>query len=105
MNTITSKQLYDLIASGKLNVMSLTNRYMVMPGMVDVVDRDKFMEDLKVVAHAGMFDIVNWKYYISTKGLVTMTADLNDVHAGSYIELMGEVSGGMSVKDFEKQLL
>lgn len=104
MNTITSKKLYDLITSGKLNITSLTNRYMAMQGMVDIVDKDKFMEDLKAVAHAGIFDIVNWKYYISAKGLVTMTADLNDVHAGSYIELMGEVSGGMSVNDFAQLL-
>lgn len=61
MDTITSKQLYDLIISEKLNVKLVTSRYVNMVGAVDIIEKEDFMTDLEKATHAGRFDIVEWK--------------------------------------------
>ena len=61
MYTITSKQLYDLIISEKLNVKLVTSRYFNMVGMADIIEKEDFMTDLEKAIHAGRFDIIEWK--------------------------------------------
>ena len=104
MDTITSKQLYGLITSGKMDVTLITSRYYDMEGIADPIEKEKFMEDLEKVTHAGMFDIIKWTVYISKDGTVTLTADLHDSIAGEYIEVLGMVSDGMSIEQFQEEL-
>ena len=104
MDTITSKQLYNLITSGKMDVTLITSRYYDMEGVADPIEKEKFMEDLEKVTHAGMFNIIEWTIYISKDGTVTLTADLHDPNVGEYIEVLGTVSGGLSIKQFKEEL-
>ena len=104
MDTITSKQLYGLITSGKMDVTLITSRYYDVEGIADPIEKEKFLEDLEKVTHAGMFDIIKWTVYISKDGTVTLTADLHDSIAGEYIEVLGTVSGGLSIKQFKEEL-
>ena len=104
MYTISSKQLYNLITSGKLNVILITSRYFNMTDMVDVVEKEEFMTDLEKSTHAGRFDIIEWKCNVNSKGIVILTADLHDPNVGEYIEVLGSVSDGMSIKQFEDDL-
>lgn len=104
MDTITSKQLYELITSGKMDVTLITSRYFNMEGVADPIEKEKFMEDLEKVTHAGMFNIIEWTIYISKDGTVTLTADLHDSIAGEYIEVLGTVLDGMSIKQFEDEV-
>ena len=99
MDTITSKQLYNLITSGKMDIRLITSKYYSMPGVADPI-----MEDLEKVTHAGMFNIIEWTVYISKDGTVTLTADLHDSIAGEYIEVVGTVSDGMSIEQFQEEL-
>ena len=71
MDTITSKQLYNLITSGKMDIRLITSKYYSMPGVADPIEKEKFMEDLEKVTHAGMFNIIEWTVYISKDGTVT----------------------------------
>ena len=43
MHTITSKQLYDLIISEKLNVKLVTSRHFNAVGMADIIEKEDFM--------------------------------------------------------------
>lgn len=43
-------------------------------------------------------------HYISKDGTVTLTADLHDSIAGEYIEVLGMVSDGMSIEQFQEEL-
>ena len=104
MDTITSKQLYNLITSGKMDIRLITSKYYSMPGVADTIEKEKFMEDLEIVTHAGMFNIIEWTVYISKDGTVTLTADLHDSIAGEYIEVVGTVSDGMSIEQFEDEV-
>ena len=104
MNTITNKQLYNLITSGKLDVTLVASKYFSMMGVANPIEKEKFMEDLEKVTHAGMFDIIEWTIYISKDGTVTLTADLHDPNVGEYIEVLGTVSGGLSIKQFKEEL-
>ena len=54
--------------------------------------------------NAGMFNIIEWTVYISKDGTVTLTADLHDSIAGEYIEVVGTVSDGMSIEQFQEEL-
>ena len=104
MNTITSKQLYNLITSGKLDLKSATSRYFDMEDVVDIIEREEFLTDLEKSTQAGHFDIVEWTYHVTTKGTVILIADLYDKYAGNYIEVLGTVSGGLSIKQFEDEI-
>lgn len=104
MDTITSKQLYNLITSGKMDIRLITSKYYSMPGVADPIEKEKFMEDLEKVTHAGMFNIIEWTVYISKDGTVTLTADLHDSITGEYIEVVGTVSDGMSIEQFEDEV-
>ena len=104
MDTITSKQLYGLITSGKMDVTLITSRYYDVEGIADPIEKEKFMEDLEKVTHAGMFDIIEWTIYVSRDGTVTLTADQHDSIAGEYIEVLGKVSDGMSIEQFREEL-
>lgn len=104
MDTITSKQLYELITSGKMDVTLITSRYFNMVDMVDVIEKENFMTDLEKSTHAGRFDIIEWKCNVNTKGTVILTADLHDTNIGEYIEVLGVVSDGMSIKQFKEEL-
>lgn len=104
MDTITSKQLYNLITSGKMDITLITSKYYSMPGIAEPIKKDKFMEDLEKVTHAGMFDIIEWTIYVSREGTVTLTANLHDSIAGEYIEVLGKVSDGISIEQFRKEL-
>ena len=104
MDTITSKQLYNLITSGKMDIRLITSKYYSMPGVADPIEKEKFMEDLEKVTHAGKFNIIEWTVYISKDGTVTLTADLHDSIAGEYIGVVGTVSDGMSIEQFQEEL-
>ena len=104
MDTITSKQLYNLITSGKMDVTLITSRYYDVEGIAAPIEKEKFMEDLEKVTHAGMFDIIEWMIYVSRDGTVTLTANLHDSIAGEYIEVLGTVSDGMSIEQFREEL-
>lgn len=104
MDTITSKQLYNLITSGKMDVTLITSRYFNMTDMVDIIEKEDFMTDLEKSTHAGRFDIIEWKCHVNTKGTVILTADLHDPNAGEYIEVLGTVSDGISIEQFRKEL-
>lgn len=104
MDTITSKLLYNLITSGKMDVTLITSRYYDMEEVADPIEKEKFMEDLEKVTHAGMFNIIEWTIYISKDGTVTLTADLHDSMAGKYIEVLGKVSDSMSIEQFTEEL-
>lgn len=104
MDTITSKQLYNLITSEKLNVKLVASKYFSMMGVADPIEKEKFMVDLEKVTHAGKFDIIEWTVYISKDGTVTLTTDLHDSIAGEYIEVLGTVSDGMSIEQFWEEL-
>ena len=104
MDTITSKQLYGLITSGKMDVTLITSRYFNMVDMVDVIEKENFMTDLEKSTHAGRFDIIEWKCNVNTKGTVILTADLHDPNVGEYIEVLGTVSDGMSIEQFWEEL-
>ncbi len=104
MDTITSKQLYNLITSEKLNVKLVASKYFSMVGVANQIEKEKFMEDLEKVTHAGKFDIIEWTVYISKDGTVTLTTDLHDSIAGEYIEVLGTVSDGMSIEQFWEEL-
>ena len=54
MHTITSKQLYDLIISEKLNVKLVTSRHFNAVGMADIIEKEDFMTDLE---KAHMLDV------------------------------------------------
>lgn len=41
MDTITSKQLYNLITSGKMDVTLITSRYYAMEGVADPIEKEK----------------------------------------------------------------
>ena len=75
-----------------------------MADMVDLIDREEFLTDLEKSTRAGYFDIVEWKCNVNTKGTVILIADLHDSYAGNYIEVLGTVSGGLSIKQFEEKL-
>lgn len=51
-----------------------------------------------------MFNIIEWTVYISKDGTVTLTANLHDSIAGEYIEVVGTVSDGMSIEQFQEEL-
>ena len=104
MDTITSKQLYNLITSGKMDVTLITSRYFNMVDMVGVIEKENFMTDLEKSTHAGHFDIIEWKCNVNTKGTVILTADLHDPNVGEYIEVLGTVSDGMSIEQFWEEL-
>lgn len=104
MEIITSKQLYDLITDGKMNVTLATSRYYSLAETVEILDKEKFMRDLEAAPKAGLFDIIEWRCYANIDGVVVATADLHDQNAGNYIEVLGTVSGGLSVKQFEEAL-
>ena len=101
MDTITSKQLYDLIISEKLNVKLGTSRYV---NMVDIIEKEDFMTDLEKATHAGRFDIVEWKCNVNINRTVILTADLHDKYAGEYIEVFGTVPIHISIKQLEEEL-
>lgn len=105
MDTITSKQLYNLITSEKMELTLVASKYFSMMGVVNPIEKEKFMEDLEKVTHAGKFDIIEWTVYISKDGTVTLTADLYDSMAGEYIEVLGKVSGGMSIEQFREEFV
>ena len=42
MDTITSKQLYNLITSGKMDIRLITSKYYSMPGVADPIEKEKF---------------------------------------------------------------
>lgn len=104
MDTITSKQLYNLITSGKMDVTLVASKYFSMTGIAEPIEKEKFMEDLEKVAHAGMFDIIEWTIYVSRDGTVTLTANLHDSIAGEYIEVLGTVSDGILIEQFQEEL-
>lgn len=104
MYTITSKQLYDLIISEKLNVKLVTSRYFNMVGMADIIEKEDFMTDLEKVIHAGHFDIIEWKCNVNINRTVILTADLHDKYAGEYIEVFGTVQIHMSINQFKEEL-
>ena len=56
MHTITSKQLYDLIISEKLNVKLVTSRHFNAVGMADIIEKE---DVLFVYTFGGM-----WKQYM-----------------------------------------
>ena len=66
--------------------------------------KEKFMEDLEKVTHAGMFNIIEWTIYISKDGTVTLTADMHDSIAGGYIEVLGTVSDSILIEQFEDEV-
>ena len=102
--TINSKKLYELINKGLLDVTAITRRCFGHVGIVDIVKTETFMKNLETVTNAGMFDIIEWTYDIASDGTVVLTADLHDRYAGEYIEILGKVSGGLTVKEFEAEL-
>ena len=104
MDTITSKQLYNLITSGKMDITLITSRYFNMVDMVDVIEKENFMTDLEKSTHAGRFDIIEWKCNVNTKGTVILNADLHDPNVDEYIEVLGTVSDGMSIEQFWEEL-
>ena len=104
MYTISSKQLYNLITSGKMDITLITSRYFNMVDMVDVIEKENFMTDIEKSTHAGRFDIIEWKCNVNTKGTVILTADLHDTNVGEYIEVLGTVSDGMSIEQFKEEL-
>ena len=104
MDTITSKKIYNLITSGKMDITLITSKYFSVTGMADPIEKEKFMEDLEKVTHAGMFNIIEWTVYISKDGTVTLTANLHDSIAGEYIEVLGKVSEGMPIEQFREEL-
>lgn len=104
MNTITSKQLYDFITSEKMDVTLITSRYFNMIDMVDIIEKEDFMTDLEKSTYAGRFDIIEWKCHVNTQGTIILTADLHDTNVGEYIEVLGSVSDGMSIKQFREEL-
>ena len=104
MDTITSKQLYDLIISEKLNVKLVTSRYFNMAGAVDIIEKEDFMTDLEKSTHAGRFDIIEWKYDVNINRTVILTADLHDKYAGEYIEVFGTVPIHMSIEQFKEDI-
>ena len=104
MDTITSKQLYNLITSEKMELTLVASKYFSMMGVANPIEKEKFMEDLEKVTHAGKFDIIEWTVYISKDGTVTLTTDLHDSIAGEYIEVLGTVSDGMSIEQFWEEL-
>ena len=104
MYTITSKQLYDLIISEKLNVKLVTSRYFNMVGMADIIEKEDFMTDLEKAIHAGRFDIIEWKCNVNINRTVILTADLHDKYAGEYIEVFVTVQIHMSINQFKEEL-
>lgn len=104
MDTITNKQLYNLITTGKMDVTLITSRYFNMADMADVIEKEEFMTDLEKSTHAGRFDIIEWKCNVNTKGTVILTADLHDTNVGEYIEVLGVVSDGISIEQFQEEL-
>ena len=104
MHTITSKQLYDLIISEKLNVKLVTSRHFNIAGAVDIIEKEDFMTDLEKSTHAGRFDIIEWKYDVNINRTVILTADLHDNYAGEYIEVFGTVPIHMSIEQFKEEL-
>lgn len=103
--TINSKKLYELINKGLLDVTAITRRcFGHVGGIVAIVKTETFMKDLKTVINAGMFDIIEWTYDLAGDGTVVLTADLHDRYAGEYIEILGKVSGGLTVKEFVAEL-
>ncbi len=102
--TINSKKLYELINKGLLDVTAITRRCFGYVGIVDTIKSEEFMKDLETVTNAGIFDIVEWTHDVAGDGTVVLTADLHDRYAGEYIEILGKVSGGLSVKGFEAEL-
>ena len=104
MHTITSKQLYDLIISEKLNVKLVTSRHFSAVGMADIIEKEDFMTDLEKATHAGRFDIVEWKCNVNINRTVILTADLHDKYAGEYIEVFGTVPIHVSIKQLEEEL-
>lgn len=104
MHTITSKQLYDLIISEKLNVKLVTSRHFNAVGMADIIEKEDFMTDLEKATHAGRFDIVEWKCNVNINRTVILTADLHDKYAGEYIEVFGTVPIHISIKQLEEEL-
>lgn len=104
MDTITSKQLYNLITTGKMDITLITSRYFNMTDMVDIIEKEDFMSDLEKSTHAGRFDIIEWKCNVNSKRTVILTADLHDPNVGEYIEVLGKVSDGMSIKQFEDEV-
>lgn len=87
-----------------MDITLSTSKYYSMPGVADPIEKEKFMEDLEKVTHAGMFDIIEWTFYVSRDGTVTLTANLHDSIAGEYIEVLGTVSDGMSIEQFREEL-
>ena len=104
MHTITSKQLYDLIISEKLNVKLVTSRHFNMAGVADIIEKEDFMTDLEKSTHAGRFDIIEWKYDVNINRTVILTADLHDKYAGEYIEVFGTVPIHISIEQFKEEL-
>lgn len=104
MDTITNKQLYNLITTGKMDVTLVASKYFSMMGISNPIKKEKFMEDLEKVTHAGMFNIIEWTIYVPRDGAVTLTADLHDSIAGEYIEVLGTVSDGISIEQFQEEL-
>lgn len=104
MHTITSKQLYDLIISGKLNVKLVTSRHFNAVGMADIIEKEDFMTDLEKSTHAGRFDIIEWKYDVNINRTVILTADLHDKYAGEYIGVFGTVPIHISIEQFKEEL-
>ena len=104
MDTITSKQLYNLITTGKMDVTLITSRYFNMTDMVDIIEKEDFMSDLEKSTHAGRFDIIEWKCNVNSKRTVILNADLHDPNVGEYIEVLGMVSDGISIEQFEDEL-
>ena len=103
--TINSKKLYELINKGLLDVTAITRRcFGRVGGIVAIVKTETFMKDLETVTNAGIFDIVEWTCDVADDGTVVLTADLHDRYAGEYIEVLGKVSGGLTVKEFGAEL-
>ncbi|WNV56920.1 hypothetical protein RJD28_11445 [Oscillospiraceae bacterium NTUH-002-81] len=102
--TITSKKLCGLIKGGMFDITSVTRRYFNRVGIAEAIKTEKFMEDLDTVTSAGIFDIVEWIYYMSSEGIVILTADLHDRYAGEYIEVLGKVAGGLTSKELKMEL-
>lgn len=102
--TIASKKLCELIKGGMLDITSVTRRYFNRVGIAEVIKTEKFMEDLETVTSAGIFDTIEWIYYVSSDGIVILTADLHDRYAGEYIEVLGKMPGGLTSKEFKMEL-
>ena len=99
--TIASKKLCELIKGGVLDIMSVTRRYFNRVGIAEVIKTEKFMEDLETVTNAGIFDTIEWIYYVSSDGIVILIADLNDRYAGEYIEVLGKVADDLTLNELE----